>query len=84
MKDIKHSIRWCVMDNDNGPVCYCYEEEDAKKIVDGLNRVHNIDLEAEMEENGFHRFAYEDMHDYVEDPLLVLTLIESFTLGFTR
>ncbi len=78
----EHPIRWCVFDNDNGPICYCYDEEDAKNIVDGLNKIHNIDLEKEMDEIGFHRFAYEDMHDYLQDPYLVLNLIASFVQGF--
>ena len=75
-------IQYCVVDNDNGPVCYCYDEDDAKKLVDGLNRVNNIDDKTELEDKGYYRFAYEDMRQYPSDGHLPALIMAQLALGF--
>ena len=75
-------IRYCVQDNDNGPVAYCYTEEAAIDIINGLNTKHNIDPSQECEELGFNRFAYEDMRQYTLDGNLPPLLLAQLALAF--
>lgn len=77
-----HPIRYCVMDNDNGPIAYVYKEADAIKIIVGLNHVHAIDPVVELDEKGFCRFAYEDMRQYPADGHLPPMIMAQLALGF--
>lgn len=77
-----HPIRYCVFYNDNGPIAYVYTEEQAKSIVQGLNLLHGLDPEVEIEENGYYRFAYEDMRQYPLNGHLPPTIIASLAAGF--
>lgn len=82
MSENKHPIRYCVQDNDDGPVAYCYNEKDATDIVKGLNYVNGIDPVVEVESNGYNRFAYEDMRQYhPADPSLALLIVSQLMLG---
>ena len=53
-------IQYCVMDNNFGPVCYCYTEQQAKDICFGLAEAHGI---KEPNDDGIYRFVYEDLKD---------------------
>jgi len=75
-------IRYCIQDNDNGPVCYCYTEKQAKQLVDGLYKVNNLDPTEDFEKNDYYRFAYEDMRQYPCDGHLPPLLMAQLALGF--
>jgi len=81
-KDNIHPIRYCVMDNDNGPLAYVYDEKIAIDIVKGMNHIHGIDHEVELEQKGFCRFAYEDMRQYPADGHLPPMIMAQLALGF--
>jgi hypothetical protein len=75
-------IRYCIMDNDNGPVAYCYHDQDAIMIITGLNLVFKIDPIAEVNANGYNRFAYEDISQYKADPALPALIKMQLDAGF--
>lgn len=67
-------LRYCVIDNDNGTVCYCHWEEVAKEIVKALNAHNGIDPEQEFACNGYYRFVWEDMRSYSKERLEMIRM----------
>lgn len=61
-------IRYCVVDNDNGTVCYCHTEQQAKDVVAALELLHKVNVPL-IEESDYFRFAYEDMREYSHERL---------------
>lgn len=82
MSDIK-AIQYCVVDLSSLKViCYCYYKSEALKIIEGLNKVYNIDPELEINTSGYHKFIIEDFSSFCNNTKF--KMIQQFIEGFIQ
>lgn len=81
MSSENKAIRYCIVDNNSLEViCYCYHKSEAKRIIDGLNKSHDINPEKEFKTTGYRRFTCQDFMNFGYNTKM--ELIQQFVRGF--